>query len=311
VLDSVLGQDIAVSYLRKVVEGKITSPLLLVGTEGVGRKFSVLEMIKEMVFSKGGPSAVLQVAQGAHPDVMVVAPPLGKELGVEAVREVTVRSGNFPSFAPNRFFVLDGADRMTSAAANALLKTIEEPPARSLFFLLAESFDQVIPTIRSRCGRVPYQKLPESLVLERISKFEKDPDKALVYSRMGEGSLGRSFRYWGSGKIQVRDQAFSVLHSSVQREFSTAFSTLDECKDLPLLLKLLTFLVHDLMTYSVDPSRVMNQDILEDLTSLRVSQSILQGFWFALKEVWERNESSYVNLPFQLKSSIASSFVGK
>jgi hypothetical protein len=97
----------------------------------------------------------------------------------------------------------------------------------------------------------------------------------------------------------------------VQREFSTAFSTLDECKDLPLLLKLLTFLVHDLMTYSVDPSRVMNQDILEDLTSLRVSQSILQGFWFALKEVWERNESSYVNLPFQLKSSIASSFVGK
>lgn len=310
-LDSVLGQNIAVSYLKKVVEGKITSPLLLIGSEGVGRKFSVLEAIKEMVSLKGGASSITQVSQGAHPDVMVVAPPLGKDLGVEAVREVIERSGNYPSIAPNRFFVLDGVDKMTSAAANAILKTIEEPPALSLFFLLAESYDQVIPTIRSRCGRVPYWKLPESLIFERISKFEKDSDKALVYTRMSEGSLGKAFRYWGSSKVLVRDQAFNILQSSIAGELPLVFSMVDECKELSLVLKFLTFLVHDLMLYSLDPSRIMNQDILEDLGNLRVSQPLLQGFWLSLKEVWERNESSYINLPFQLKSAVATTFSGK
>lgn len=292
----------------------MTSPLLLVGEEGVGRKFSVVEAIKEIVSTRGGSASALQVAQGVHPDVIIVEPLPGKDLGVEPIREIIERSTNLPVTSPNRFFVVDGADKMTPAAANAILKTLEEPPALSRFFLLAESYDRVIPTIRSRCGRVNFQKLPESFILERLSRFEKDADKALVYARMGEGSVGRAARYWGSNRIAIRDQAFNMLQSSVQGDLSSAFSIIDDAvKELPLFLRFLVFLVHDILVTTVDPLRVVSQDILEDLQSLRsrIKAATLSTLWSELKTVWERYESSYINLGFQLKSALATAFVGE
>jgi len=314
VLDNVVGQDRAVRSLRGVVTGHIKSPLLLIGDEGVGRKFSVLESIKEIVSAKKGPTSsdIVQVAQNAHPDVLVVSAPADKELGVEPVRDIVTKAGSYPVSAPCRFFLVDGADRMTPAAANAILKTLEELPAQSRFFLLAESYDRVIPTIRSRCGRVDFQKLPESFILSKISLFEKDPGKALVYARMGEGSVGRATRYWGLNRLSLRDRVFDMLRSSVNGDLSSSFSVVDELsKDLPLALRFLIFLLHDVMICELEPQRIINQDIESDLGSIRVraGQVLLHRLWGELKTVHERFESSYINLPFQLKSALATACV--
>lgn len=314
-LDDVIGQDQAVRYLREVVTGRVQNPLLIVGEEGTGRRFSVLEAIKEVIALKKGATSsdVVQVAQGVHPDVMFVAPQADKELGVDPIRDLVARAGNHPTSAPCRFFLVDGADRMTPAAANAILKTLEEPPAQSRFFLLAESFDRVIPTIRSRCGRVNFRKLPESFIVLKLSRFERDPGKALVYARMGEGSIGRATRYWGSGRLSIRDRVFNMLQLGVQGDLSSAFSVVDELsKDLPLTLRFLIFLVHDVMTSEIDPQRVINQDLEEDLAAMRVraGKTFIPRLWVELKSVHERFESSYVNLAFQLKTALATATLG-
>ena len=312
-LDAVIGQGNAVRYLRKVVGGQIKSPLLLVGDEGTGRKFSVIQAIKEVMAQKTGSSGtdVAQVTHNAHPDVTLVASVDDKDLGIDPIREIISKSEYSPIAAPYRFFIIDGADRLTPAAANALLKTIEEPPAFSRFFLLAESFDRVIPTIRSRCGRVDFQRLPESFIVERISKFETNPDKALVYARIGEGSVGRASRYFGSNRLVFRDRVLNVLQLSVNGDLSSSFEVIDGLtKELSLALRFLVFLVHDLMVLTVDPDRVINMDLLEDLSTMRLklNPGTLMQLWIGLRVVWERNESSYVNLTFQLKSTLASVF---
>jgi len=316
VLSDVVGQESAVIYLRKFIEGSAQKPLLLVGDEGVGRKFSVVETIRELLIAQRGASSpdLLQLDNGCHPDVLVVSAVEDKEIGVEPIRELLLKTTSYPVSAPYRFFIVDGVDRMTPAASNAILKKLEEPPAQSRFFMLAESFDRVIPTIRSRCGRVNYSRLPESFIFERLSKFESDPGKALVYSRLGEGSVGRATRYWGSSRLTVRDRVFNMLDSSVQGDVPSAFSAIDElAKELSLALLFLTFLIHDVLIGEVDKSRVVNQDIEEDLTTMRARapQSTWIKLWVAVRSVIERNESAYINLGFQLKTALATTFCGK
>ena len=312
-LDDVFGQDPAVRYLRGLATGKTQTPLLLVGDEGVGRRLAAVETVKEMLALNKGISSqeILQVTHGAHPDVLIVAPEGDKELGVEAVREVVAKSGAHPSLAPFRFFILEGADCMTPAAANAILKTLEESSARSRFFLLAESFDRVIPTIRSRCARVNFRRLPESFINSKLSVFEKDPAKALVYARMGEGSVGRATRYWGANRIATRNRVFELLQQGAQGDLSAVFASVDDLgKDLPIGFRFMTFLIHDLLVCQVDPARIISVDILEDLLNLRSQMGGLAlTLWGELRSLHERNEASYLNLAFQLKTVLASTFV--
>lgn len=315
-LDDIIGQEEAVKYLRRFVVGFIDKPLLLVGDEGTGRRSSILKVVLEMVVAKRGatsPEAV-QVRNGTHPDVVTISAPEGKEIGVEPIREMLDRSVMHPISAPHRFFIIDGVDQMTLAAANAILKKIEEPPALSRFFLLAESYDRVIPTIRSRCGRVNFRRLPESFIFQRLSEFEPDSNKALVYARLGEGSVGRAIKYWGANRLTLRDRALTMLESSAMGDVSSTFSVIDELsKDLNLTLKFLIFLVHDVLVGGVDQSRVVNQDLEEELSSMRsrVKASTWSKLWESLRTVNDRNESAYVNLGFQLKSAFALTFCGE
>lgn len=315
-LSDVQGQDVAVQFLQQVISGRIVSPLLLVGDEGVGRRFSTLEAVKEIIAAdRGGPDCaeVLQVRHGVHPDVVVVTAPSEKEIGVEAIRDIVDQAQTYPTASPNRFFVIDGADRMTVAAANAILKTLEEPPARSRFFLLAESHDRVLPTIRSRCGRVPYKRLSESFVLSRINNVESDADKALVLSRMGEGSIGRALRYWGSNRLQLRDHVFNALKSVLDGDLPSAFAVFDEIQeDLPLGLRFLRFLTHDVLVLPVDPDRVINRDIREELKAMRIraTSQVWTNLSNEMKHVQQLHESSYINLHFHLKTALLSAFSG-
>ena len=314
-LDDIVGQEEAVKYLRRFVAGLVDKPLLLVGDEGTGRRSSILKVVLEMVVAKRGATSpeAIQVRNGTHPDVVTVSAQEGKEIGVEPIREMLDRSVMHPISAPHKFFIIDGVDQMTPAAANAILKKIEEPPALSRFFLLAESYDRVIPTIRSRCGRVNFHRLPESFIFQRISEFEPDSNKALVYARLGEGSVGRAIKYWGANRLTLRDRALTMLESSAMGDVSSTFSVIDEVsKDLNLTLKFLIFLVHDVLVGGVDQSRVVNQDLEEELSSMRsrVKSSTWSKLWEGLRTVNDRNESSYVNLGFQLKSAFALTFCG-
>lgn len=308
-LNTIVGQEEAVRCLRRFVEGKLQNPLLLVGDEGVGRKASVLAAAREILVSYRGDKSpeVFQFDSGVHPDVFVVSTEAGKDLGVDAIRDAIEASHHHPVASPLRFFIIEGADRMTPAAANAILKTIEEPTDFARFFLLAESYDRVIPTIRSRCGRVDYRKLPESFVLERISKFERNPDKALVYTRLSEGSIGRATRYWGSNRIAVRDRSMEIIQQAITGDLPSAFGIVDDLsKELDFVLRCLVFVLHDVLVVSVTPERTINRDVLEDLVEMANRADIVtwSNLWKELRTVWSRNESSYVNLSFQIKTAL-------
>ena len=316
-LSDVLYQDEAVSFLRRVVEGHLTNPLLLFGVEGVGRRYAALQTTRELFCTGDRSSACscvdcLQINQGVHPDLLVLAPQDGKDIGVDAARSLIAAIDTYPTQSPLRVFVIDGADRLTIPAANALLKTLEEPPATARIFLLAESSMRVLPTIRSRCGALNFRPLPEDFVCSKVQQFEKDVTKALVYARLGEGSVGRAIQYWGSGRLTLRDKALTLLTSALAKDVAGVFLLLDQLdKDLPLTLRFLDTLVHDLLVLDVDEARVLNLDVKDALRKMRPpSSATWQTLHQGLDAMLAKARTTKIQLAFHAKTLLLETFVG-
>jgi DNA polymerase-3 subunit delta' len=315
-LKEVQHQAEGTALLRKVVEGSQVSPLLLLGPEGTGRKFSVLCAMREK-FCVGTKdvtcacASCYQIRNGRHPDVMLVDASQ-KEIGIDAVREVIEEARQFPSAADIRCVVIDGVDHFTLPAANAFLKTLEEPPASTRFFLLAEDQGKVLPTIKSRCGVVRYHLLPEEFVKSVVSKHERDEDKALVYSRMGEGSAGRALHYCKYGKLSTRDQSFRILQMALEKDLLGAFTSINAMeKELKLGLTFLTQLLHDVLIVQLDPMRVINVDLSKDLALLSNRAPIRT--WISLSRRLDalrvQARATTLNLGFQTKTILAETFI--
>ncbi len=318
-LTEVQGQDEGVRFLRKVVEGRFTSPLLLVGPEGVGRRFSIIEAARE-AFSKGNPTSIhgLQLDQGLHPDFIYVRAPEAKSIGIDVIREIVDQADFLPMMSDRRYVVIDGADTMTWEAENSFLKTLEEPHVSTQFFLLAESYSGVIPTIRSRCGLVRYRPLDEGFIVAQLLHCMDDATKALVYARLSEGSVGRAVQYFGSGRLALRDSMVGLLRKALTKDLASLFvgvnaisgGTVKGAAGLRLGLRFFEHILHDLAILPYDPSRMTNLDIAEDLAQLRsqIGDDRLAKLLAGIKDL-QRHQEAHVNLGFHFKTYLATAFL--
>lgn len=304
-------------FLSRFVSGQLTSPLLLVGLEGTGRRFSVTKAVQEAFCSDTRSegctcSSCYQIANNIHPDLIQIKAG-AKDIGIDEIRTLIAEAKHYPSVADVRCFILDGADRLTVPAANAFLKTLEEAPARSRFFLLAEVADRVLPTIRSRCGLVRYHPLPEPFILSVVQQYESNPTKALVYSRLGEGSVGGSIGYWGSGRLTLRDQVLKALQLAAGRDLAALFSLVDSMEEQSLVtvLKFMNQVLHDVLIFQVDPMRVVNLDRPEALQALRQSANTKTWSKLSLRvqDLDHRYRVSPLHLPFHLKTILVETFI--
>jgi DNA polymerase-3 subunit delta' len=106
--------------------------------------------------SCGTCAACTRIARGVHPDVIVIEPGDSGSIKVDQVRDMIDRTGFKPFEGRRRVVVIDQADAMASAAQNALLKTLEEPPPSSIFILVTTRPDMLLPTVQSRCPRLRF-----------------------------------------------------------------------------------------------------------------------------------------------------------
>lgn len=308
-LTNIQGQTEGLRYLQRVVEGKLTTPLLLIGTSGTGRRYSVVEAAKEAF---GDEDQCYQINRGIHPDFTIVTPEDGKDIKVAAIRDLVSSAGVRPMRAPWKCLVVDGVDRITDAASNALLKTLEEVPSSVRFFLLAENPRKVLPTIRSRCIEVYYRRLPEEFILSKLLEQTEDTTKALVYCRLADGSLGRAVKFYSSGKLILRDRMLGLLKLVIQGDITLLFPAIDTLGgDLDQGLVFLDHLLYDLIMLSCDPSRLTNLDIIEDLRGLQKALKVDQVMTLrsGLQLVQRRRDQTTINLAFHVKSWLASASI--
>ncbi|MCS7282184.1 MAG: DNA polymerase III subunit delta' [Anaerolineae bacterium] len=216
----VVGHEWAVQLLQQAVEeGELSHAYLFTGPEGVG-KGTLARALASALFCEGYPRpcgacrACRLVAAGHHPDLLWVGPATEKgHISIEQIRELQRILSLTPNLARHRLVVLDRFEQATASAANAFLKTLEEPPDYAVLILLAPEADALLPTIVSRCQIVALRPLPARRVEEAlIVRWQVDPDRARLLARLCGGRLGWAVRAATDPAIlQRREQRLQEL----------------------------------------------------------------------------------------------------
>ena len=158
VWDDLQGQSAVVAQLQQAATGDgLTHAWLFTGPPGSGRSIAAKACAAALQCPNGGcgscESCTMAVG-GTHPDVSLVRTD-GLSIGVDTARDYVRRAALAPALGRWQILIVEDADRLTDQAANALLKSIEEPAPKSLWFLCATAVDDVMVTVRSRCRPVP------------------------------------------------------------------------------------------------------------------------------------------------------------
>lgn len=161
-----------------------------------------------------------RVAAGGHADLLTVERPMDEKKGrlkrdipVDEVRRIapflrlTAAEGGW------RVVVLDGAERLNAAGQNAILKILEEPPARALLLVVTENPGGLLPTIRSRCRKLALSPLPEGTVLDLLGRRRPDLPEAdrQAVAGLAEGSLGRALDLAGAGGLDLYREMVGIF----------------------------------------------------------------------------------------------------
>lgn len=166
VFDGILGQPQVRRFLRSAVQGgRVGHAYLFTGPAGSNKTQAAYALAQAVICEQGGCDgcdACKRVVRRTHPDVRYYFPEGASGYLVDQVREIVADVDLAPIQAKSKVYIIDRADLLGTQAANAFLKTLEEPPAGVVIIMLGRTLESVLPTIVSRCQAVPFRQIPVS-----------------------------------------------------------------------------------------------------------------------------------------------------
>jgi DNA polymerase III subunit delta' len=286
---------------RMITSGRLPGALLFAGEEGVGKKRFALEVaralncrtpkdgeacgvcsacvrIKKLNYpEREDADEWTQIIWTDHPDVgLVVAPK--RVLRVEQMRQIEKEANFRPFEGKARVFLIDEADKLNDASANALLKVLEEPPRTSHLILITARPAMLLPTILSRCQMIRFAPLTPAEIETHLVKNERaDSNTARLRARAAGGSIGRAL----SGDLETftaqRKAMLGVLNALVvtsdRAQLLRSAEQLNEAQykdEFEERLDVLETLIRDawMLSLGTKTDLLVNEDLLSDLEKI-------------------------------------------
>jgi DNA polymerase III subunit delta' len=226
--------EIAERFRRTLASGRLASTYLFVGPAGIGKRRFAMQLAQALLCTQSADASLEPCgrcescrlfAAGNHPDLDVVALPKDKSrLSIDLFvgdREHRHQEGLChrialkPFLAGRRIAIIDDADHFNQESANCLLKTLEEPPPRSVLILIGTSPSRQLPTIRSRAQIVRFQPLDTETVARILTESGLVPDRqqATKAAELSEGSVERAVELADPALWGFREQLFAELRA--------------------------------------------------------------------------------------------------
>jgi DNA polymerase-3 subunit delta' len=211
---SAAGHDHQKHVLSSLVEkGKLPHALLFAGPRGVGKRTIAVELAKNLFCDEGRACGMCRgcrnIDSGLHPDFTLVSGETS--IKIDELRLIMKEVYESPFEAPVRVVLIDNAELMTHEAANALLKTLEEPPPSNLFVLVSSREQEIPLTVRSRCMRLGFGPLSmENLCAYFEGVLKLDGQKARLLAAMSNGSIASGL-FWMEEEHYLMRQRIAEL----------------------------------------------------------------------------------------------------
>lgn len=215
------------ALIDSLARGRMHHAWLLIGPQGVGKATFAYRAARRLLGAKPAPEFGLLgsapddpvsrlVAARAHPDLMVLERQVEdgktkKYISVDEARGLPDFFSRSPASAPYRVAIIDAVDDMNTSAANAVLKTLEEPPPRGVVFLVSSAPGRLLPTIRSRCRRLSFAPWDEGRLTDyAMARTDLDFESAQRLAQMAKGAPGRMMEM-AAGNALAMDQVARYL----------------------------------------------------------------------------------------------------
>lgn len=190
--DGVVGQPLATAILTNALDKGAAHAYLFAGPRGVGKTEAALAFAAALLCPEHGCDcceACRRARAGVHLDLDILAPE-GSFIRVDEIREIRKDAAHRPFEAAVRVYLILEADTMNDVAANAFLRTLEEPPSHVRFILVTSNPERLLPTIVSRCQRVPFSLIPvEPLAAHLRGLYGLSHEHCRALARVAQGDL--------------------------------------------------------------------------------------------------------------------------
>ena len=219
--ENIIGHEKSKNLLRMFLENKnIPHAFLFYGQEGTGKKLVAKEFAKYLFCETGTAcgrcNPCIKLERGSHPDLIVIEG--DNSIGIDQSRMLSKEICEYPYESEKRVIIIDQAETLTREAANALLKTLEEPPPYNHFFLITSSEKEIPPTIRSRCNRVFFAPLSrEQLKQFFLQRPDTDDERADLLADISYGSIGCGLFWAEADNFLLRRVIIELITGQKQR----------------------------------------------------------------------------------------------
>lgn len=240
---TIIGQAVLVGSLKKALEqGMVSNGYIFCGPSGSGKSLAAEVFARGLNCRTEGPdkpcgicSSCKRFESGNHPNIEILKPS-GASIKIKQIREIISEVAKKPIESGYKVIIVDEADKMTQEAQDAFLKTLEEPPASTVFILLVENHHSLLPTVLSRCqvffmSKVSKQQLEDYLA----SHYKLDYNQISFAAAAANGIIGKAVEILNNKELQEQRRLYvdlaTKLHGGTYVELSSAAEVFLESRD--------------------------------------------------------------------------------
>lgn len=214
-LADIIEQKAAVQTLQRAVEvDAVAHAYLFHGSSGIGKTTTAVSFAKQILCETksacGQCSECLKFERKNHPGLRMLEPD-GAAIKIDQIRVLREQVQYANEYY--QIWIIKDAHQMTVQAANSFLKLLEEPPQRTVFILVTDNFQQILPTIKSRCQMIGFRRLSDAAVAQALENrtAEVDRKKLALITKMAQGSIGKALELWDSPLFERRKWVIEQL----------------------------------------------------------------------------------------------------
>ncbi len=310
----IVGHEQLIEHMKHAIQmKKVSHAYLIQGDYDSGKKMIATVFAKTLQCEKKGNepcnqcTSCMQVDSGNHPDIIYVSHEKPASIGIDDVRlQINGSIQVKPYSSEYKVYIVDEAEKMTTEAQNAILKTIEEPPTYAIIILLVTNIGKILPTILSRCVLLQIKPVQDEKIKKHLLSLGVEEEKADFSTSFAMGNVGKAIKVATSEEFQsIKNDCIHLLKSVKNME---VYELITKSKELvQYKLQVYDYLDFILMWYRdilmVKATRNANNLIYqEEYRALKESatRSSYEGIQTIIEEIERAKVRLYANVNFEL-----------